>query len=82
MEAQPHRELRSAVSTGHQILTSLIHLQIALTGLSGEEDMRKAGVAEQDGPIDGWIVKGGKSSMRAVMDEIAVVQGSRGQTRR
>ncbi|ORY74544.1 hypothetical protein BCR35DRAFT_306686 [Leucosporidium creatinivorum] len=42
---------------------------IALTGLSNEEDLRNAA----DGPLDYWVVKGGKS-MRAILEEIARLQ--------
>ncbi|GAA6039138.1 hypothetical protein JCM8097_005344 [Rhodosporidiobolus ruineniae] len=40
---------------------------IALTGLSGEQEMQKALGAE--GPVNSWLVKGGKS-LRVIIDEI------------
>ena len=47
---------------------------IALTGLSTEQDMAKAGVLPgHSGPCDGWLVKGGKS-LRTVMTEVANMQ--------
>lgn len=46
--------------------------QVALTGLSNEEDMRNAGVIENDGPIDAWIVKG--KSLRVILDEVNRVE--------
>lgn len=42
---------------------------IALTGLSNDVDMQKA--LREDGPVDQWLVKGGKS-MRVILDEIAL----------
>ncbi|BGP24117.1 sensor histidine kinase/response regulator [Rhodotorula toruloides] len=44
---------------------------IALTGLSNDADMQKA--LRDDGPIDRWLVKGGKS-LRVILDEIANLQ--------
>jgi CheY-like chemotaxis protein len=41
---------------------------VALTGLSNEVEMQKA--LGNDGPIDSWLVKGGKS-LRVILDEIA-----------
>ncbi|GAA6057133.1 hypothetical protein NBRC10513_004371 [Rhodotorula toruloides] len=44
---------------------------IALTGLSSDVDMQKA--LREGGPIDQWLVKGGKS-LRVILDEIANLQ--------
>lgn len=44
---------------------------VALTGLSNETEMAKA--LGNDGPIDSWLVKGGKS-LRVILDEIAAQQ--------
>ncbi|KAK4048169.1 hypothetical protein OIO90_005933 [Microbotryomycetes sp. JL221] len=46
---------------------------MALTGLNNEVDMQKAGVLSEDGPIDFWVTKGGKS-LRTILDEIASIQ--------
>ncbi len=47
---------------------------VALTGLSTEQDMAKAGVLNgHTGPCDGWLVKGGKS-LRTVMTEVTNLQ--------
>ncbi|BGO91032.1 hypothetical protein NBRC10512_000161 [Rhodotorula toruloides] len=44
---------------------------IALTGLSSDLDVQRA--LCEDGPIDQWLVKGGKS-LRVILDEIANLQ--------
>ncbi|BGP31509.1 hypothetical protein JCM10296v2_003274 [Rhodotorula toruloides] len=44
---------------------------LALSGLSSDLDMHKA--LRDDGPIDQWLVKGGKS-LRMILDEIANLQ--------
>ncbi|ORY76868.1 hypothetical protein BCR35DRAFT_353249 [Leucosporidium creatinivorum] len=46
---------------------------IALTGLNNEADMQKAGVLSDDGPVDLWVTKGGKS-LRTVLQVVADVQ--------
>ncbi|GAA6058264.1 hypothetical protein JCM3770_004330 [Rhodotorula araucariae] len=44
---------------------------IALTGLSNDADMQKA--LGKDGPVDEWVVKGGRS-LRIILDEVAALQ--------
>lgn len=44
---------------------------LALTGLSNESDMQKA--LGSDGPINEWIVKGGRS-LRIILDEVKRLQ--------
>lgn len=62
-------------STDIRALEQLHHWEpariIALTGLSNEVEMQKALGA--DGPIDSWLVKGGKS-LRVILDEISAQQ--------
>ncbi|BGP39437.1 hypothetical protein JCM10450v2_003390 [Rhodotorula kratochvilovae] len=44
---------------------------IALTGLSNDADMQKA--LGKDGPVDEWVVKGGRS-LRIILEEVAALQ--------
>ena len=44
---------------------------IALTGLSNEADMQKA--LGKDGPVDEWVVKGGRS-LRIILEEVSAMQ--------
>ncbi|KAI5476549.1 sensor histidine kinase/response regulator [Pseudohyphozyma bogoriensis] len=46
---------------------------IALSGLSTEADVTKALGIAGEGPIDSWVVKGGKS-MRIILDEVKELQ--------
>ena len=44
---------------------------IALTGLSNDAEMQKA--LGQNGPVDEWVVKGGRS-LRIILEEVAKMQ--------
>lgn len=44
---------------------------IALTGLSNDAEMQSA--LGQNGPVDEWVVKGGRS-LRIILEEVAKMQ--------